>query len=526
MAFAAGSLLDLAEKGLYEELFQALSSDGGSQINTPIDGWTLLQRAAYGGQVLMCMNLVKQSGAKVDLARNVDGSTALIIAVCEGHVDTIGTLAMLGANVNHRMPDGSSPIAIAAGQGQHLTVQALHEYGADPDLQRHDGQSALHVAVASQRSQAVKTLISLGCNCDLQDLCGFTPIHIACEHGHIEIVNFLVEASANLNLATADGITPLAVATEKKHSSICKVLKKAGAVLKVSALASKSSSGTRREKADRIRRTLSGETGDMFILDQRQEFNVKVVDFQTHSYEDSSVGLQATMPQFITLVLDQDGLTFVQRQRRALRIEKKDKVLLQYSYQQIDTWEHSSSDFSFQTSTAKYDFVTKAGPAIHECIAANVRELMSSADKAQGNHKKQRGGKKAVGEGASLKLATIDSLMSHLALDSSSPESTTNTAAEARSSGSKPTIPPQCEPAADTGAGPEEDNHIEVDVDILISTLEEIVSEALASEDENALDIEWIVSALEHRINVPPGYLKAEFDDIIDEEVMRIIDEA
>lgn len=69
------------------------------------------------------------------------------------------------------------------------------------------------------------------------------------------------------------------------------------------------------------------------------------------------------------------------------------------------------------------------------------------------------------------------------------------------------------------------DGVVDVDVDALVETLEAVVREALGSDDEDALDLENIVIELEKRLQVPSGFLREEFDDIIDDEVMRIIEE-
>jgi hypothetical protein len=69
------------------------------------------------------------------------------------------------------------------------------------------------------------------------------------------------------------------------------------------------------------------------------------------------------------------------------------------------------------------------------------------------------------------------------------------------------------------------DGVIDVDVDALVENLEEVVREAMVSDDEDALDLDNIVIELERRLKVPSGFLREEFDDIIDDEVMRILEE-
>ena len=65
----------------------------------------------------------------------------------------------------------------------------------------------------------------------------------------------------------------------------------------------------------------------------------------------------------------------------------------------------------------------------------------------------------------------------------------------------------------------------DVDVDDLIEALEAVVQEAMDSDDDSALDMEIMMAALETRLSVPSGFLRAEFDEIIDDEIMRILDE-
>jgi len=85
-------------------------------------------------------------GTPVDAKRKYDGTTALLVAVHQGHVPTVTTLLAKGANPNAANDLGEKPILIAAKNGDAPVVKALLDAKADPNASDRTGRGTLKLA--------------------------------------------------------------------------------------------------------------------------------------------------------------------------------------------------------------------------------------------------------------------------------------------------------------------------------------------------------------------------------------------
>lgn len=79
---------------------------------TDVDGETALMHACRSGQ-LKYVNLLLDSGAKLELQTNVDSWTALMTASKWGHADIVQELVKRGADVNRKNSNGWTALMIA-----------------------------------------------------------------------------------------------------------------------------------------------------------------------------------------------------------------------------------------------------------------------------------------------------------------------------------------------------------------------------------------------------------------------------
>lgn len=92
-------------------------------------------------------------------ARDSRGYTALHLAACYGHRDTMRMLPDAGADVNAAADDGFTPLLCA---GDAESMRLLTEAGADVFHRAHSGWTALTTAIRTGRVEAVERVLLAG----------------------------------------------------------------------------------------------------------------------------------------------------------------------------------------------------------------------------------------------------------------------------------------------------------------------------------------------------------------------------
>lgn len=143
----------------------------------------LLLHACHCGHTELALALL---GVGVDAeAKDDDFSTAMEIAVMNGHLAIVEAMLMCGANVNY--------LSYAAEEGQMEISKLFLEYGADVNA---DKGLALRQAVCARHLSIVKLLLSHGA-----DVHAFEeePLHTAAASGSVEIMELLLEHGADVH---------------------------------------------------------------------------------------------------------------------------------------------------------------------------------------------------------------------------------------------------------------------------------------------------------------------------------------
>mmetsp|Transcript_50211 Transcript_50211/g.93502 ORF Transcript_50211/g.93502 Transcript_50211/m.93502 type:complete len:250 (+) Transcript_50211:293-1042(+) len=147
----------------------------------------LLHRKAKEGVLLEVRRLLKQKDVQINFAAGQDFTTALHMAVADGHTEVVKELVRAGANVN----------------------------AYDKNL-----RTVLHYAVTEQRLVEVKILLLAGANPDFENNRRQTPVHAAAEAGMVNIVKALIEGGARLDTHDEEGRTPLQCAADNNHDEV------------------------------------------------------------------------------------------------------------------------------------------------------------------------------------------------------------------------------------------------------------------------------------------------------------------
>jgi ankyrin repeat protein len=125
---------------------------------------------------LPAVRLLLARGANVNAAEKFQGTTALMFAAAEGHLDVAGALLEAGADANKQglinsltqrknadhPTGGMSAVMLAARNGNEPMVRLLAGKGANLNLKNGDGASAAMIAIWNDRFDMAATLVELG----------------------------------------------------------------------------------------------------------------------------------------------------------------------------------------------------------------------------------------------------------------------------------------------------------------------------------------------------------------------------
>ncbi|MBM3772558.1 MAG: hypothetical protein FJW27_14975 [Acidimicrobiia bacterium] len=157
------------------------------------------------------------------------GSTPLLFAARQGHVETAKTLLDAGANVNDTAASGTSALVIAAHSNHGPLAMLLLSRGADPSAAG-AGYSALHAAVLRGNLELVKALLDKGANPNAlithgsplrrlsadysirHQMINGSALWLAARLGHLEIARALRAHGASVSTVAADNINALKAA--------------------------------------------------------------------------------------------------------------------------------------------------------------------------------------------------------------------------------------------------------------------------------------------------------------------------
>ena len=125
----------------------------------------------------------------------VDGVTALYVAVEAGNIELTKLLIDRGADVNLPVKFKRTPLYAAAFGAFPDLVKLLLESGADP-MQLAKSQTVLHVAADNGCLQCAIHLVEAGAEVNALTVNGVPPIHFAIRNGHDDVAAYLRDHGA------------------------------------------------------------------------------------------------------------------------------------------------------------------------------------------------------------------------------------------------------------------------------------------------------------------------------------------
>ncbi len=161
-------------------------------------------------------------------ARDINGRTALMIAVYDESKDIVEMLINAGADVNAHDKYGLTSLHWAAEKGHTNIVEMLIKAGADVNAKNNNGSTALHRAALGPKG-IVQILLKAGVEVNSQNKYGRTALMLAVQYRRKDLVEILLASGADVNVKDNEGRTALHEAADTGAKDIVELLKKHGA---------------------------------------------------------------------------------------------------------------------------------------------------------------------------------------------------------------------------------------------------------------------------------------------------------
>ncbi|KAJ8612886.1 hypothetical protein CTAYLR_002091 [Chrysophaeum taylorii] len=153
------------------------------------------------------------------------GSSALIAASMNGHVDVVSFLLSKNANVRHATIDeGVCALCIASENGHLDVVRVLLENKADVDQATLKNASALHIASRNGFAEVASLLLDRGADINHATFHGSSPLYIASQQGHFATAELLISRGANVRQTDSESVCPLFIACQGGHAEVARLL--------------------------------------------------------------------------------------------------------------------------------------------------------------------------------------------------------------------------------------------------------------------------------------------------------------
>lgn len=157
-------------------------------------------------------------------AQDVDGHTALHIAIKHGNEEACKILLKSGADGNVICECHGTALHMAAENGLHDICELLSKYVNVNSMNKYL-QTPLHLAAKAGHEKCCQTLISRKASLVAEDKGRNTPLHLAAKNGNAACCQVMLQSQPGLvNRKNAEEKTPLHYAVEKKSLECCKKL--------------------------------------------------------------------------------------------------------------------------------------------------------------------------------------------------------------------------------------------------------------------------------------------------------------
>ncbi|UCC43738.1 MAG: ankyrin repeat domain-containing protein [Candidatus Zixiibacteriota bacterium] len=184
--------------------------------------------ASRSGDLELVQTILDSDKTAIGMS-NDRGSTALHIAVANGHIRIVELLLDLGADLEAIDVDGDTPLMRAAIGGHSEIFKLLLSRGADAHIKNINKHDILHYAVLGGSVEIIDHTLDMGRDINAKSRDGSTPLFQAVWKNDREVARFLLEKGADIEAQNNHGFTPLYVARAVSNVDMAQLLVDNGA---------------------------------------------------------------------------------------------------------------------------------------------------------------------------------------------------------------------------------------------------------------------------------------------------------
>ncbi|NXQ81286.1 ASB3 protein, partial [Nyctibius grandis] len=204
----------------------------GYSVDVPDNrGWVPLHEAAAHNSS-ECLRLLVRAAPSDDYInlKTFDGMCALHLSARRGSLESVRVLLEAGTDPNEATTEATTALFLAVENGHADIVKFLLQHGANVEGPHSwSGWNSLHQAAFQGFTEIMKILLEKGASKECKDDFGITPLFVAAQYGKLESLRLLVSHGADVNCQAKDGATPLLIAAQEGHVECVELLLSNGA---------------------------------------------------------------------------------------------------------------------------------------------------------------------------------------------------------------------------------------------------------------------------------------------------------
>ncbi|NXV92463.1 ASB3 protein, partial [Calonectris borealis] len=204
----------------------------GYSIDVPDNrGWVPIHEAAAHNSS-ECLRLLVRAAPSDDYinSKTFEGMCALHLSARHGSLESVRVLLEAGADPNEVTTEATTALFLAVENGHADIVNFLLQHGANvKGPHSWSGWNSLHQASFQGCTEIMKILLEKGASKECKDDFGITPLFVAAQYGKLESLRLLVSHGADVNCQAKDRATPLLIAAQEGHAECVELLLSRGA---------------------------------------------------------------------------------------------------------------------------------------------------------------------------------------------------------------------------------------------------------------------------------------------------------